>query len=54
VRDATGAVVAALSVSGPTVRLRRGLLHRFGRLLVTEAGGVSALLGHDERTRGAA
>ena len=34
VRDATGAVVAALSVSGPTVRLRRGLLHRLGRLLV--------------------
>ena len=26
VRDASGAVVAALSVSGPTVRLRRGLL----------------------------
>jgi DNA-binding IclR family transcriptional regulator len=53
VRDASGAVVAALSVSGPTVRLRRGLLQRFGRLLVTEGHAVSALLGHD-RKRGAA
>ena len=28
VRDASGAVIAALSVSGPTVRVRRGLLDR--------------------------
>ncbi len=54
VRDASGAVVAALSISGPTVRLRRGLLQRFGRLLVTEGRAVSALLGHDHRKRGAA
>ena len=54
VRDASGAVVAALSISGPTVRLGRGLLHRFGRLLVTEGRAVSALLGYDERKRGVA
>ena len=52
--DATGVVVAALSISGPTVRLRRGLLQRFGRLLVAEAREVSALLGHHDRERGVA
>jgi len=54
VRDASGAVVAALSISGPTVRLRRGLLRRYGRLLVGEGRALSALLGHDERERGVA
>ena len=54
VRDASGGVVAALSISGPTVRLGRGLLARYGRLLVTEGRAVSALLGHDDRKRGAA
>ena len=54
VRDASGAVVAALSISGPTVRLRPGLLARYGRLLVTEGRAVSAVLGHDDRKRGAA
>lgn len=54
VRDATGAVVAALSVSGPTVRHRRGLLERLGRLLVAEARDLSARLGHDDRKRGVA
>ena len=54
VRDASGAVVAALSISGPTVRLRRGLLHRLGRLLVAEGRDLSALLGHVDRKRGAA
>jgi DNA-binding IclR family transcriptional regulator len=54
VRDATGAVVAALSVSGPTVRLPRGVLHRLGRLLVDEGRALSLLLGHDERKRGVA
>ena len=52
--DATGVVVAALSISGPTVRLRRGLLQRFGRLLVVEARDVSARLGHHDRERGVA
>jgi DNA-binding IclR family transcriptional regulator len=54
VRDATGAVVAALSIAGPTVRLRHGLLQRLGRLLVAEARDVSALLGHHDRKRGVA
>lgn len=54
VRDASGAVVAALSISGPTVRLRRGLLRRYARLLVGEGRALSALLGHDERERGVA
>ena len=54
VRDASGAVVAALSVSGPTVRLRRGLLTRLGRLLVTEGRSLSAQLGYDDRKRGVA
>jgi len=54
VRDASGAIVAALSVSGPTVRLRRGLLGRLGRLLVTEGRSLSAQLGYDHRKRGVA
>ena len=54
VRDATGAVIAALSISGPTVRLRRGLLHRLGRLVVAEARELSARLGHHDRKRGVA
>lgn len=54
VRDASGAVVAALSVSGPTVRSRRGLLHRLGRLLADEGRELSLLLGHDDRKRGVA
>ncbi len=54
VRDASGAVVAALSVSGPTVRVRRGLLDRLGRLLVDEGRALSLLLGHDDRKRGVA
>jgi IclR family transcriptional regulator, acetate operon repressor len=54
VRDATGSVIAALSISGPTVRLRRGLLHRLGRLVVAEARELSARLGHHDRKRGVA
>jgi IclR family transcriptional regulator, acetate operon repressor len=54
VRDATGAVIAALSIAGPTVRLRRGLLHRYGRLLVAEAHDLSVRLGHGEQKRGVA
>lgn len=54
VRDASGAVVAALSVSGPTVRMPPGLLHRLGRLLVEEGRSLSLLLGHDDRKRGVA
>lgn len=54
VRDVSGAVVAALSISGPTVRLPRGLLPRLGRLLVAEGRSLSGRLGYDDRKRGAA
>jgi DNA-binding IclR family transcriptional regulator len=54
VRDASAAVIAALSVSGPGVRLRPGLLDRLGRQLQREAEDLSARLGHDERKRGVA
>lgn len=54
VRDATGAVIAALSISGPTVRLRAGLLDELGRLCRREADALSLRLGHDDRKRGAA
>lgn len=54
VRDRSGTVIAALSVSGPTVRLRRGLLDRLGREVRAEAAELSARLGHDDRKRGAA
>ena len=54
VRDGSGRVIAALSLSGPTVRMRPRLLHRLGRCLVSEADALSARLGHDERKRGVA
>ena len=54
VRDGSARVIAALSVSGPSVRLRKGLLDRIGRRLVTDADALSARLGHDERKRGVA
>ena len=54
VRDRSSAVVAALSVSGPTVRLRDGLLDRIGRELRAEGAELSALLGYDDRKRGVA
>jgi len=54
VRDASGGVIAALSVSGPGVRLRPGLLDRLGRELRREAADLSARLGHDDRKRGVA
>jgi len=54
VRDATGEVVAAISVSGPGVRLQKGLPDRLGRQLEGAAADLSARLGHDERKRGVA
>ena len=54
VRDRSGAVVAALSVSGPTVRLRPRLLDRIGTKLLAEASDLSTRLGHDDRKRGVA
>ena len=54
VRDAGGTVVAALSVSGPTVRLHDGLLDELGRLVRDEAATLSARIGYDDVKRGAA
>jgi len=54
VRDAHGAVVAALAVSGPTVRLHDGLLDELGRLVREEASTLSTRNGYDDVKRGAA
>jgi IclR family transcriptional regulator, acetate operon repressor len=45
--DAGGAVVAALSVSGPTSRLPEHRLALLGRVAIEQAGAVSARLGYD-------
>ncbi|HEU0248902.1 MAG TPA: IclR family transcriptional regulator [Gaiellaceae bacterium] len=42
-RNASG-VVAALSISGPTIRLHDGLLEELGRRLIAETAAVSARL----------
>jgi IclR family acetate operon transcriptional repressor len=54
VRDVDGAVIAALSIAGPTLRLAEGMLDDLGLLTRLEADGVSARLGFDDRRRGAA
>jgi len=54
VRDAGGRVVAALSVSGPTVRLYDGLLDELGALVRDEASTLSIRIGYDDLKRGAA
>ncbi|HEX2103995.1 MAG TPA: IclR family transcriptional regulator [Solirubrobacteraceae bacterium] len=45
--DAGGAVVAALSVSGPTSRLPEHRLALLGRVAIEQADAVSARLGYD-------
>lgn len=54
VHDGDGSVIAALSISGPTLRLREGLLDALGELTTREARIVSSHLTYDERKRGAA
>jgi IclR family transcriptional regulator, acetate operon repressor len=54
VRDGDGSVIAALSISGPTLRLRDGLVDELGELTKREAEIVSDRLAYDERKRGAA
>jgi IclR family transcriptional regulator, acetate operon repressor len=49
-----GIVIAAVSISGPTTRLRDGLLDELGRLLVGEAGSISIHPGISDAKRGAA
>ena len=46
VRDADGAVVAALTVSGPTARLEPHRLRLLGRLAIEQAHDVSTRLGY--------
>jgi len=49
VRAVDGAVVAAISVSGPTNRINEYGITKLGDLLVAELRGLSALLGHHPR-----
>jgi DNA-binding IclR family transcriptional regulator len=51
VRQATGEVVAALSVSGPAFRMRPIDLPRIAALTIEAANAVSRRLGHLERRR---
>ena len=46
VRAVDGAVVAAISVSGPTARINDRGITALGDLLVAETRGLSAQLGH--------
>ena len=48
VRDQTGDVVAALSLSGPTTRMTRSRIAELGPLVVTVCGDLSAALGYQE------
>jgi IclR family acetate operon transcriptional repressor len=52
VRAVDGAVIAAVSVSGPTNRINDYGITRLGDLLVAELRGLSALLGHHPRPEG--
>ncbi len=49
-----GRVVAALSVSGPTIRLTSERIERLAQLLVEQARELSLRLGHHDVERGAA
>ncbi len=54
VRGPGGGVVAALSISGPTIRVTPERVERLAPLLVEQATAVSQRLGHDDLERGAA
>jgi DNA-binding IclR family transcriptional regulator len=47
VRDGTGRVIAAVSVSGPAYRLRAGTMKRVGRAAVSAAEEISQRMGFD-------
>jgi DNA-binding IclR family transcriptional regulator len=51
---ADGTAIAALSISGPTIRMPAARLEELGALLVHHAAELSALLDHHEAKRGAA
>ena len=50
----SGEAVAALSVSGPTIRLTPARLDELGALLIDHAAGLTARLDHHDAKRGAA
>ena len=50
----SGEAVAALSISGPTIRLTPARLNELGALLIDHAAGLSARLDHHDAKRGAA
>ena len=54
VYDAGGAVMAAISISGPDHRLPQARLLELGGIIVREAGSLSIRLGHEGTTQGAA
>jgi IclR family transcriptional regulator, acetate operon repressor len=54
VRERSGAVIAALAISGPSIRLEERSLDRLGTLLVEEADALSARLGYRKLEEGAA
>jgi IclR family transcriptional regulator, acetate operon repressor len=49
-----GDITAALSVSGPTIRMTSTRLDELGSLLTTHAAALSAAFAHDDTKRGAA
>jgi DNA-binding IclR family transcriptional regulator len=51
IRDASGTVVAALSVAGPAMRLDGGSLRRFASVVVEAADAVSRRLGYRGASR---
>jgi IclR family acetate operon transcriptional repressor len=54
VHGPTGDVIAALSISGPTLRLTPGRVAELMPVLTKEAGALSARLGHREEGEQAA
>ena len=54
VRGAGGAVVAALSISAPTIRLDADRMQELAPVLLEQAASLSRRLGHDDIQRGAA
>ena len=52
--DSGGRVIAALSISGPTIRLTRARIEELVPGLVQEAHALSGRLGHQDDQRGAA
>jgi IclR family transcriptional regulator, acetate operon repressor len=54
VRGARGEVIAALSISGPTLRMTPERIAELRKLLISEAGALSRRLGHREQGERAA